>query len=60
MATLLPVPSRYSPFAYFRSPSQSLAHDRDLTEYYQKYYARQPGARAGRPGSGTGSEAPMQ
>eukprot|EP00798_Chlamydomonas_sp_ICE-L_P002059 gene2059-18237_t len=30
---------RYTPYMYFRSPSQSLAHDRGLTSYYQKKYA---------------------
>lgn len=27
---------RYTPYAYFRSPSQSLAHDRGLTSYYER------------------------
>ncbi|KAL6763622.1 putative cytosolic purine 5-nucleotidase [Haematococcus lacustris] len=26
---------RYTPYMYFRSPSQSLAHDRNLSRYYQ-------------------------
>lgn len=32
---------RYTPFNYFRSPSQSLAHDRDLTDYYKRKYMQQ-------------------
>eukprot|EP01025_Chloroclados_australasicus_P044344 TRINITY_DN4805_c0_g1_i1.p1 TRINITY_DN4805_c0_g1~~TRINITY_DN4805_c0_g1_i1.p1 ORF type:complete len:679 (+),score=92.88 TRINITY_DN4805_c0_g1_i1:39-2039(+) len=34
---------RFTPFAYFRSPAQSMAHDRNLTYYYQQRYARQNG-----------------
>lgn len=26
---------RYTPYMYFRSPSQSLAHDRNLSRFYQ-------------------------
>ena len=29
---------RYTPYMYFRSPSQSLAHDRNLSEYYRQRY----------------------
>eukprot|EP00798_Chlamydomonas_sp_ICE-L_P025804 gene25804-11479_t len=32
---------RYTPYMYFRSPSQSLAHDRNLTEYYQRKYQKE-------------------
>ncbi|PNH09285.1 hypothetical protein TSOC_004092 [Tetrabaena socialis] len=34
---------RYTPYSYFRSPSQSLAHDRNLTRYHDKVYGA-PGA----------------
>ncbi|KIZ07123.1 hypothetical protein MNEG_0827 [Monoraphidium neglectum] len=55
---------RYTPYAYFRragSPSQSLAHDRGLTSYYERVLrgreddedeAANIGAARGRPGSG--------
>eukprot|EP00798_Chlamydomonas_sp_ICE-L_P019954 gene19954-26662_t len=33
---------RYTPFMYFRSPSQSLAHDRNLTKYYKRKYTQGP------------------
>ncbi|GAX76350.1 hypothetical protein CEUSTIGMA_g3796.t1 [Chlamydomonas eustigma] len=29
---------RYTPYMYFRSPSQSMAHDRNLTRYYNKVF----------------------
>ncbi|KAF8069710.1 DTX44 [Scenedesmus sp. PABB004] len=32
--------ARYSPYMYFRSPTQSLAHDRNLTAYYQQLQAQ--------------------
>lgn len=32
---------RYSPYMYFRSPSQSLAHDRNLTAYYKSLQEQQ-------------------
>ncbi|PNW73801.1 hypothetical protein CHLRE_13g573150v5 [Chlamydomonas reinhardtii] len=31
---------RYTPYSYFRSPSQSLAHDRNLTRYYERTYVK--------------------
>jgi hypothetical protein len=34
-------PSCHSPYMYFRSPSQSLAHDRNLTSYYKALQEQQ-------------------
>ncbi|KAK9819835.1 hypothetical protein WJX72_002959 [[Myrmecia] bisecta] len=33
---------RYTPHMYFRSPSQSLAHDRYLSDYYRRKYGTGP------------------
>lgn len=34
---------RYTPYMYFRSPSQSLAHDRNLNKYYRHQYQQTTG-----------------
>ncbi|GLC35595.1 hypothetical protein PLESTM_000341200 [Pleodorina starrii] len=38
---------RYTPYSYFRSPSQSLAHDRNLTRYFEKTYGGKSGGSVG-------------
>lgn len=32
--------ARYTPFMYFRSPSQPLAHDRHLSDFYKETYIK--------------------
>lgn len=44
--------ARYTPYQYFRSPSQSLAHDRNLTAYYREMAAAAAEAEAARQDGG--------
>ena len=42
---------RYTPYMYFRSPSQSLPHDRHLSSYYLRKFQRSHSRGDGQPGN---------